>query len=333
MSEPTKITLTTAHAGKRLDQVLSELYPDYSRSHLARCIEREFVLLNNKPSRKNARVESGSELTVLEHELHRSFLPPLTAENVALDVIYEDAEIMAVNKPAGMVVHPGSGNREGTLVNALLGREGSLSSGSAWDRPGIVHRLDKETSGILLVAKSNVAHEKLSSVFAARKVRKHYLGICLGEHPKETGRIEGPIGRRRTDPVRLGIRRGGKDAVTEYDLLSYEYGISLLHFRPLTGRTHQIRVHCASQGFPIIKDGLYGNENVEVLKVPPLQRPFVYKVLGSFARQALHAYAIEFSHPTTGAPLLLRAPLPDDFEHGLDILGEDVRERVQRIGD
>ncbi len=331
MPSPKQITIESRQSGKRLDQVIAELYPEYSRSHLQKCIDKGFVLLNDTAAKKNTRVEDGARLTVIEHELRRSFLPPLVAEEIDLDVLYEDADMLAVNKPAGMVAHPGSGNREGTLVNALLGRNGNLSTGSAWDRPGIVHRLDKETSGVMLIAKTNVAHERLSTMFAVRKVKKHYLGICLGEHPKEMGRIEGPIGRRRNEPVKLSIRKGGKEAITEYELLAFEAGISAVHFRPLTGRTHQIRVHCSSKGFPIVRDSLYGDENVRLLRVPPLERPFVHKVLKCFQRQALHAYAIQFTHPVTHEPMSLKAPLPSDFVSAIDLL-DGVREKLEGIG-
>jgi 23S rRNA pseudouridine1911/1915/1917 synthase len=199
-----------------------------------------------------------------------------------------------------------------------------LSDGSAADRPGIVHRLDKDTSGVLMVARTNPAHHALARLFMRREVEKRYLALCAGAVPKERDRIEAPVGRSRTDPLRFCVRAGGLSAATEYSLLHHACGISVLSLRLLTGRTHQIRVHCSHKGFPVLGDGVYGGGREIVMKIPPAERPFAYKIFKCFGRQALQAHTIAFSHPFTGEKLELRAPLPEDFRRALVILGITV---------
>jgi 23S rRNA pseudouridine1911/1915/1917 synthase len=275
------------------------------------------VLLNGKPAKKNDRLKVGDSVSVLQEELEKVVRPPLVAQEIPIDVIYEDDYLLAVNKPAGLVVHPGSGNRDGTLVNALLHRAGALSDGGAVDRPGIVHRLDKDTSGIVLVAKDNRTHEKLSAMFAERSVEKHYLGLCIGKRPAARGVIDAAIGRSRSDPTKRRIDREGKRAITEYRVLGYECGISVVHFRPKTGRTHQIRVHCSHAGFPIVADEAYGGGAGRITTLPVMARPFAHKIFACFERHALHAYRLRLAHPATGKDLDLSAPLPGDFQQAL----------------
>jgi 23S rRNA pseudouridine1911/1915/1917 synthase len=240
-----------------------------------------------------------------------------------LSVLYEDDFYLAVDKAAGIVVHPGSGNRSGTLVNALLYHLGkNLSSGSHPERPGIVHRLDKETSGVILVAKTNAAHAALASAFAGREVKKEYLGFCMGVPQEAAGAIDLPLARSRKDPLKRSPDPLGKSSRTEFRLLAAHSGISLVQFMPRTGRTHQIRVHCSSRGFPILGDTLYGGGPGRLPQLPPEYRPFAARMLGCFKRQALHSWRITFSHPFSKEPITVVAPLPEDFQRGLGEMGE-----------
>jgi len=223
-----------------------------------------------------------------------------------------------------MVVHPGSGNRDGTVVNALLHHMPLISDGFAPDRPGIVHRLDKETSGVLLSAKTNDAHARLAGLFSSRTIGKYYLGVCLGDRPADQATIDAPIGRSRRDPIKHVVRTDGRSALTEYRLLSHTSGLSFMAFRLHTGRTHQIRIHCAHTNFPVVGDAVYGKKDDLMQQVQPLDRPFVYKVIKCFSRQALHAWRIVFVHPFTLKEIALTAPLPEDFMNAARLLGVDA---------
>lgn len=279
------------------------------------------VRVNGHPALKRAVLAEGD---MVETDPD-AFGPPASThaepQDIPLDIIYEDEYLLAVNKPAGLVVHPGSGNRRGTLVNALLYHVGSLSGGYLPDRPGIVHRLDKNTSGVLLVAKTDRVHAALGELFARREIAKVYLGVCLGRRPLDRGAIDAPIGRSRREPLRRTVRPGGKEALTEYRLLCHRSGVSLLELRIHTGRTHQIRVHCRHLGFPVLADEEYGGGRTAVKRLQPLDRPFAYAVADCFMRQALHARRIRCTHPVTKAPLSIEAPLPEDFRRAVERLG------------
>jgi 23S rRNA pseudouridine1911/1915/1917 synthase len=242
-----------------------------------------------------------------------------------LDVLYEDDEIIAVNKPAGLVVHPGSGNRTGTLVNALLYHTAELAGGFSRDRPGIVHRLDKDTSGVLLAARTDQAHAELARQFAEREVAKVYYGFCVGLQPPASGLIEAAIGRSRRDPSRFSVRGGGKASATEYECIAWHSGIAFVRFQPRTGRTHQIRVHASHAGFPVLADNVYGGGRDAVMKLEPLERPFAHSVLKCFTRHALHAFSISVHHPRTGKQLAFTAPFPQDFVQAAALFGDRVQ--------
>ena len=243
----------------------------------------------------------------------------LAPQNIPLDILYEDEYLLAVNKPAGMVVHPGNGNREGTLVHALLYHVKSLSAGSGPDRPGIVHRLDKDTSGVVLVAKTDETHRQLARLFSTREIKKEYAGFCVGRRPAAHGSMGAPLGRSRRDPVKRAVRQDGKEALTEYWLLAHHCGISVMKFAPHTGRTHQIRVHCSAAGFPVIADALYGGGKEALNRIPVLERPFAIGVYKCFERHALHARSITFVHPQTHREQTISAPLPEDFNRALEL--------------
>jgi 23S rRNA pseudouridine1911/1915/1917 synthase len=272
------------------------------------------VTVDGKPASKpGVALEEGMTIAVR--------LPPPPddrprAEAIPLDVVHEDDVLLVVDKPAGLVVHPGHGRRDGTLVNALLGRGTPLSPRGAPDRPGIVHRLDRETSGLLVVAKTEAAHAALSDAFGRRAIRKRYEALVWGHPEPAEGVIEKQIGRSRSNPVKMTIRgRGSREAVTRYAVREWLPGFAWLTLHPETGRTHQIRVHLQSIHHPIVGDARYGGRMWK-----GVQDPDKRKVLRDFDRLALHASRIAFAHPETGREVAFSAPLPASFEALLDAL-------------
>ena len=283
------LAATDADIGVRLDAFVSEK-TELTRSAATRLIEDGSVLVGGKSCQKNYRLRAGDavEITLPEPEACEA-LP----ENIPLDVVWEDGDVIVVNKPVGMVVHPAPGNPTGTLVNALLWRCGeSLSGIGGVIRPGIVHRIDKDTSGLLLVAKNDFSHVALSAQIKAHTVDRAYRAIVIGGFREDGGTVEGPIGRHPTDRKKMAIVQGGRDAVTHWTVLERLRGATLIEARLTTGRTHQIRVHMASIGHPVLGDPVYG----------PKRSP--YPVVGG---QLLHAYRIGFIHPRTGEHMLFEA--------------------------
>lgn len=278
---------------------LQERLADYSRSRVQQWVKDGRVWVNGVAGRPSYRLRGNETVEVEPAEL-----PPLRAvpEEIPLRILYEDEDVIAVDKPAGMVVHAGAGARSGTLVNALLHHFGSLSQLGGELRPGIVHRLDRYTSGVLLVARTDAAHRKLAEQFAARKVEKVYLALVHGTVKGEQGRIEKPISRDPVKRVRMTARRAeGRAAITEYRVLRRFAGMTLLEVRIKTGRTHQIRAHFASLGHPVAGDRLYGAP-ARVQGCPSLERFF------------LHAHRVRFAQPSTGAPITVESPLPPELE-------------------
>jgi 23S rRNA pseudouridine1911/1915/1917 synthase len=240
-------------------------------------------------------------------------------ENIPLDVVHEDETLLVINKPAGLVMHPGHGRREGTLVNALLGRGTRLSPRGAPDRPGIVHRLDRETSGLVIVAKTETVHEALSQAFARREIHKRYEALVWGHPAEERGVIEKRVGRSRANPVKMAVGgRGSKEALTRYTTREQMMSFSWLMLYPETGRTHQIRVHLQAIHHPIVGDTRYGGGQWK-----GVQDPLKRNALRSFDRIALHAARLRFVHPDSGREITLRATLPAEFEALLDALRRD----------
>jgi len=312
------------YANERLDKVLPELLEGISRSRVQRMIDDGMVLCNGIPAIKKKVLAEGDVLSLSTECTVRSdvALSPHPQE-IPLSILYEDEWVLAVNKPAGLVVHPGNGVPDGTLVNALVFRGGAIAGGFSCERPGIVHRLDKDTSGVILVAKSDTAHTRLATAFAQREVQKEYLAFCINKPAELTGCIDLPLDRSRKEPLKRAVTPGGKAASTSYRMHLYHNGVAVLSFYPHTGRTHQIRVHCSVSGFPILGDTLYGGSKDRILKVNPAERPFAYSVFKCFNRHALHAQKITFPHPETGCPCSITAPLPDDFRSALLLFGED----------
>ncbi len=294
-----RLTAEPGDIGKRLDQLVHERLPEYSRSRIQRWIEEGRVLVNGQAGRSSRAMRAGESIDVAPADP-----PPLRAqpEAIPLTILYEDADVVAIDKPAGMVVHAGAGVHSGTLVNALLHRFESLSGVSGALRPGIVHRLDRFTSGVLLVARNDAAHQKLAAQFAGRKVEKTYLALVHGSVKQETGRIERPIARDPIRRTRMTARLGeGRGAWSEFRVLKRLRRFTFLEVRIGTGRTHQIRVHLSSIGHPVAGDTLYGAP----AKVPdrePLGRYF------------LHAHRIRFESPSTGEMVTVVSPLPPELE-------------------
>ncbi|MDR0306604.1 MAG: RluA family pseudouridine synthase [Chitinispirillales bacterium] len=319
-------TVDNDEDGLRLDQSLAARLRDVSRAALQKAISGGGVSVNSKVAvKKNLRLKIGDTVGVDDVLTHAARKTVLAAQDIPLEVLYEDEFLALINKPAGLVVHPGNGNTSGTVANALLHRFGSVSDGFNAQRPGIVHRLDKDTSGALIIAKTNEAHIKLANLFSSRLIRKVYTGFCIGARPCDHELIELPLARSRRDPIKRIVDTRGNPAVTEYRLRAFNNGVSLLEFILHTGRTHQIRVHCSHRGFPIIEDALYGGLRERVLKCAPLERPFAYNIFKCFSRQALHARSLEFRHPFTNQEFTISAPYPEDFRLALEIIDEKQR--------
>jgi 23S rRNA pseudouridine1911/1915/1917 synthase len=285
---------TSVDRGKRLDQLLRERLPQYSRSRLQDWIEAGRVHVNGSAEKRSYLLKGSERIHVQPGELRPLHAIP---EDLPLDVLYEDDDVIAINKPAGMVVHSGAGRHSGTLVNAVLHRFGKLSTIAGDLRPGIVHRLDQFTSGVILVARNDAAHRNLAAQFASRNVEKVYIALVHGLVKSEQGRITAPIARDPVARVRMTARLPhGRQAITSYRVEKRFDGLTLLDVKIGTGRTHQIRVHLASIGHPVVGDKLYG------APASPLGRYF------------LHARQIAFASPSTGQPITLVAPMPSELE-------------------
>lgn len=286
-------------AGRRLDHYLAETRTELSRSRIQKLIEAGLVAVNKEPcTDKNYRLQPGDEIAVNVPEPVKSSIGP---EQIPLDIIYEDKDLLVVNKPRGMVVHPAPGHAQGTLVNALLNHCSDLSGVGGVARPGIVHRLDKDTSGLLIVAKNDFAHHSLSAQLKSRKLRREYLALVFGLVKPKQGRIEAPVGRHPRHRKKMAVTAGGRTAVTHYRVIKYYDHHSLLRLKLETGRTHQIRVHLAHIGYPVVGDPVYSRSGSGDLP-PHLAQP-----------QALHALSLSFSHPRSGNVLKFSSPLPEAF--------------------
>ncbi|TBR14355.1 MAG: 23S rRNA pseudouridine(1911/1915/1917) synthase RluD [Lysobacter sp.] len=306
-------------AGRRFDAVLAELFPEHSRSRLAGWIKAGQARLDGREARPRDAVRGGERVNVTAEFGIRTDAP---AEDIALDVLYEDAEVIVIDKPAGLVVHPGAGNPAGTLVNALLHHDASLS---ALPRAGIVHRLDKDTSGVMVVARTPQAHTALVDQLSARRVHRQYLAVVVGALVSG-GTANAPIDRHPRDRLRMAVREDGKEAVTHFRLRERFRVHTLLECRLETGRTHQIRVHMGHLKHPIVGDPLYGGP----LKLPRGASPETIDTLRGFRRQALHAETLEFVHPSTGEPVRCTAPVPPDLQALVAALRNDAREAAER---
>ena len=302
---------------ERLDRYLGLHAPDLSRTRAKEIILEGLVTLNGAAAKPSAEVGPGDVITADVPELASLAASP---ERIPLDVCYEDDDLLVVDKPAGMVVHPAPGAASGTLVNALLGRGAALSEVGGDLRPGIVHRLDKDTSGLVVVAKNDTAHRALASAFEERRVRKTYLALAWGAWREREGTVDAPIGRHPTDRKRMAVVSGGRAAVTRWSLREEFPFAGLLEVRPETGRTHQIRVHLAHERHAVIGDRDYGGVPRSFAAVSPHYRGQAKRVAAMAGRQMLHARELAFEHPRTGKPVRFASPLPDDFARALSFL-------------
>lgn len=278
----------------RLDRLLSQQFPTYSRTYFQNLIEQGFVLVNGLPLKKKDKPNIGDEIEICFQLTPEMTLEP---ENIPLDILYEDDHLIAINKPAGMVTHPAPGHYTGTFVHGLLYHCKTLPNADTL-RPGIVHRLDKDTSGVLLAAKTTEAHQKLVEMFCQRKIKKTYVAICVGT--PGNGTIEAPIKRHPTRRKEMAVDPTGKPSTSITKVLAFDGKLSLVEVQLITGRTHQIRVHLKHKGAPILGDPVYG--------APAWNKKY------DALRQMLHAHHLAFLHPVTGVRIELKAPMPADFK-------------------
>ena len=289
----------------RLDKAITILNPELSRSMIQKMLEDGNILVNGKQEKASYKTKLNDKLQVEEVVAKEV---ELKAQDIPIDVIYEDTDIIVVNKPKGMVVHPANGNPDGTLVNAIMNIcKDSLSGIGGEIRPGIVHRIDKDTSGLLIIAKNDKAHINLSEQIKNRGITKKYVALARGIIKENNATIDMPIGRSDKDRKKMAVRKDGKNAVTHFDVIKRYNGYTYLDIKIDTGRTHQIRVHLAEIGYPIVGDGVYSNG----------KNPF------GVEGQMLHAKSLEFKHPITGQAMKLEAPLPEYFENVLRRLEEE----------
>jgi len=326
---PSQWTVKPRMVGKRVDAYLASRFPDFSRSVMRKVIDAGALLVNGQAVKASYKVRLDDLICVRLPELSGD---AAAAEDIPLEVVYEDAAMTVVNKPAGMVTHPAKGHWSGTLVNALQFRFDALSTLAGENRPGIVHRLDRDTTGLLIVAKDDQAHRLLALQFERRTIHKEYLALVSGVPGRDSDYIERPVGPHPTNREKMAIRLpedGGKAATTFYQVVERFRGYALVRCLPETGRTHQIRVHLAHVGHPVLADKAYSGR--ASLSLANLLGPGAAAAEGAadssagevlIDRQALHAHALELTHPLTGVPLKFRVPLPPDMSRTLAALQE-----------
>ncbi|WP_298436981.1 RluA family pseudouridine synthase [Geobacter sp.] len=319
-----ELTVSTGGEPERLDQFVARSVAGLTRSAAQRLIEEGRVAVAGEVAKASLKLKGGERVTV-------EVPPPVAAtpagEEIPLDILYEDGDVVVVNKPAGMVVHPAAGNPTGTLVNALIAHCTDLSGVGGELRPGIVHRIDKDTSGVLVVAKNDRAHEGLSRQFRDHTVKRIYLALAFGTFRQEKGRIEGAIGRHPVDRKRMsGKARHGKHAVTHWKVLGRYPGMTLVQLRLETGRTHQIRVHLAEAGYPLVGDEVYGAGG----RVNDLRDPRLRALVRQLGRQALHAKTLGFLHPVSGEYLEFDTELPEEMQRIINYL-EGAEQGAQAV--
>jgi 23S rRNA pseudouridine1911/1915/1917 synthase len=313
MSKVLSISIPSELDGTRLDRAIAQLAPELSRNAITRLIEDGRVAIDGTAAAKKSIVVRAEQLISLD-------IPPPASQSVEsqdlpLDVLYQDSDIVVLSKPPGIVVHPAAGHADGTLVNALLFHVGDLSGIGGEVRPGIVHRLDKETSGVMVIAKNDLAHRRLTAAWGTDAVQKEYLALVYGTPKPAEGKIEAPIGRDPKDRKKMAVVRDGRDAITLYKVAESLRGVALVRCLLKTGRTHQIRVHLKHIGHPIVGDPLYSGAQCRGIPDKRLQ-----KTLAAFERQALHAAKLTFVHPSSGEKMTFEAPLPDDMRELIEAL-------------
>ncbi|MDQ2070423.1 23S rRNA pseudouridine(1911/1915/1917) synthase RluD [Natronospira sp. AB-CW4] len=313
-----EIPIPDEYAGQRFDRVLARLFPDYSRSQLKGWIEAGHARLDGQAVRPREPVHGG-QLASLDAPDRLDEHSSVSAQAIPLHIVYEDEDLVVLDKPPGLVVHPGAGNPDGTLENALLHRFPELA---AVPRHGLIHRLDKDTSGLLVIARSSRAHARLTEAMQAREIVRRYQALVIGSMPSG-GTVDAPLARHPVDRKRIAVRQGGREAVTHYRVAERFPFHTLLDVKLETGRTHQIRVHMAHVRYPIVGDPVYGRR----LSVPRGATETLAESLRGFRRQALHAARLSLTHPVSGETIEVAAELPTDFQALLRALREDARAR------
>ncbi len=308
-----ELRLPPEAAGRRLDQALAEALPEHSRSRLKRWIDAGQVSVDGMVPRPRDTV-AGGELVRIDAEIDDAV--PLEPQRIPLAIAWQDDSLLVVDKPAGLVVHPGAGNPAGTLQNALLAHDPALAR---LPRAGIVHRLDKDTSGLLLVGRSEAACRRLTELLAAREIHREYQAVCVGVMTGG-GTVDAPIERHPVDRLRMSVRADGREAVTHYRVLQRFRAHTWVRVLLETGRTHQIRLHLAHAGYPLVGDQVYGRR----LLIPRGAGERLRDLLRGFRRQALHAARLEFPHPESGRTMTVESPLPADFAELVAALQEDL---------
>ena len=310
------LTIPPELAGQRLDSALARLMPEHSRTRIKGWIEAGAVTVDRVACKPRDLIEAGSRVRV-QTTIDAAAQPQVLPEAIALRLVHEDRDVLVIDKPAGLVVHPGAGNPRHTLQNALLGLDPKLA---ALPRAGLIHRLDKDTSGLLVVARTPEAQTSLSRQLEARTMAREYVAACVGVMTGG-GTVDEPIGRHRGDRLRMAIRVSGRPAVTHYRVLERFRAHTYLSVKLETGRTHQIRLHLSHIKYPIVGDPVYGGR----FGLPRGASQHLIDTLRGFKRQALHAAALGFDHPRSGQRLTLQSPVPADFAHLLMVLREDAR--------
>ncbi len=304
-----RLIIPSLYRGQRLDRVLAALFPDYSRSKLTYWLKNHSIVLNHAPSKPDEKIRGGEE--IIWYETKDSHEETVEAEAIPLDIVFEDEHLLIINKPSGLIVHPGAGNPKHTLMNALLFHAPSLK---ALPRAGIVHRLDKETTGLLIVGKTLQAYTDLVRQLQRRDVHREYQALVYG-HMIGGGTLTTGYGRDPRNRLKMAVLAHGKEAITHYRILKHYPAATLLEVNLMTGRTHQIRVHMAHLKHAIVGDPLYAR-----LKFTAGLAPVAREALANFKRQALHACRLSLMHPILNTPLTCHAPLPDDFQSLLTVL-------------
>jgi 23S rRNA pseudouridine1911/1915/1917 synthase len=308
-----QLTIPFEHAGQRLDQVLAELLEGYSRTRIKEWIDAGQVRVNGAQLRPKDKVLGGESVEIDATLPDQVSVEP---EQIGLNVVHQDKHVLVINKPAGLVVHPGAGNAAGTLQNALLHFDAKLSQ---VPRAGIVHRLDKDTSGLMVVARTVEAHTALVRAIEAREVEREYEAVCVGVMTGG-GTVDAPIGRHPVDRLKMAVREDGREAVTHYRVVTRFRGHTHVRLKLESGRTHQIRVHMMHIHYPLVGDKVYGGR----MLLPKGASPELIEALRGFKRQALHAARLVFEHPVSGKPIENEAALPDDMQALLGVLAADT---------
>ncbi len=312
-----EITVTEETHKERLDKYLASQLPSVTRAKLKRLIDEDYVTVDGVPTKAGHALRPGETIVVNFPEPQPLDLQP---ESIPLDILYEDEYLLVVNKQAGLVVHPAYGNMSGTLVNALLAHSTSLSEVGGMTRPGLVHRLDKETSGLLVVAKDDVTHVHLARQLSAHKIDREYRAIVWGHLKQKQGTIKAALSRHPKDRTRMRIHSAGKQAITHYEVLHEMSFASYIKLNLETGRTHQIRVHMASLGHPVFSDSAYGGRGKQLASLNQQRVKFVNRLFNQFTRQMLHARVLAFIHPATDELLVFESTMPEDMAELLHTL-------------